>query len=767
MKHFQVLFKKFRIKNLLKPLSFKRKITLFSILISIVPLLLLGLFSTNTAVNSIQAEVGKSHQAFLKQIDFQLGTFLNSLDELTYQLASDNTVSNSVNSGLTNQSSSEALEVVRTVHQYKTYSDININVSIIYDKFNRVYSTQYGYINKSEFDYRGINEIIASEFNGSTVISPFTYPSQDELLFVRPISDIGEREGWVIIHANTDRLVGLLSQIVEDYSGKLLIVDENEQVVLGSHEEDIGSRINSSTQLYQLLSNPGSFEGIISSGGTDYTPALLESSFNDWNLLAMTPVTALSGVADKIRYLTWGMTALISVVWIIVIIMFSNRLYFPLKKLMTNFPSLSKEPSERTDEFTSLEQFLNNSMETNEQLKNELAEQSSFIKENVERQMLLEGMKIEELNEKTEYLSLQGPWFYVCIVEIDKFSNFRKLYNEKDQSIMMYALSKMVDEISEPTFSNLTVRTKPGHVALVIGVKEADTYTNDVVEEISSIIREKVMEYLGFSVSIAVSSAREGYNSIKECYQHALTLLNYRFTMGNDVTISDKNTDSSGEIDVDVIKLKKSVISSIAHGNFDRAEKSLVELIDLISRKVENYESILGFFAYLIGEVHLFIDEMGYDKNEFFEDDLYQQLNAKNNIEEVKHWLIEDVFHSIAEKKDALLHLKQEQTIKNVIGYIHENIGTDLSLQLVADEFNMSISELSKAFKAQTDTNFSNYVIDLRIERAKGWLIHSNKPIKEISQELCYSNVHNFTRVFKNIEGLPPGQFRKKYRDGA
>lgn len=747
--------------KLLKKISYKKKIIIFSIFISIVPLLLLGIVATRITVTSVQNQVDKGHQAYLKQIDYQLNTLVKNIDELTFELASHHLILKSVSDGLSNISSNDAIETIKTINQYQTYADITLDISVIYEDYDKFYSTESGYLNLSEFVYNDLNEIVTTKFSGSTIVSPFTYPNQDELLFVRPVPTFGKRDGLVVVHIDTERLENSLNQISGNYNGRLIVVDEKKQVILSNNNKDIGTRLNSSTNLYQLLSNPKTFDEEFSFDGINYTPTVLKTDFNNWNIVAMTPENELTEEVDKIIMFTWVLIGIISIIWVIFIFKASDRLYSPLKRIMTNLDYNPKQHDDKTDEFTSLQLFLNENVNTNKQLKNKLDEQNLFIKETVHRQLLLGNLKNEEINHNLEHISIEGPWFYVCVVEIDQIERFKKIYDENERTLMMYALSKMINEIFEPDFSAITVKTQPEQVALIIETQEPNEQTFDNIIKLSDLIREKVLEYLHFSISIAISDARIEYISLKDCYQHALTLLNYRFTMGENITITDKDTNSSKGRNNDLVKLEKLVISNIFQGDLDAAEQYLTEMTEAISENRYTYEIVLGIFAYLIGEIHLFIHEMGYDKSDFFTDDLYEQLHAKNNVDEVKDWLIKDIFQSISK---SLSYSKQEQTIKSVINFIHENLETDISLQFLSDEFDMSTSELSKAFKAETGMNFSNYMIEARMNKAKEWLIHSNKPIKEVAERLCYTNVHNFTRVFKKIEGLPPGQFRKKYR---
>jgi len=55
-------------------------------------------------------------------------------------------------------------------------------------------------------------------------------------------------------------------------------------------------------------------------------------------------------------------------------------------------------------------------------------------------------------------------------------------------------------------------------------------------------------------------------------------------------------------------------------------------------------------------------------------------------------------------------------------------------------------------------------VLQLRMQRAREWLEHTDQPIKDIAWRLGYASVQNFNRVFKQHSGIAPGQYRKEKR---
>ena len=103
------------------------------------------------------------------------------------------------------------------------------------------------------------------------------------------------------------------------------------------------------------------------------------------------------------------------------------------------------------------------------------------------------------------------------------------------------------------------------------------------------------------------------------------------------------------------------------------------------------------------------------------------------------------------------------ELITQIIGYIQEHaFEWSISLSSVADQFDMNQTYLSELFKRETKTNFSNYLSQLRIEKAKDMLLNSTMSIAEISQEVGYNSLSYFIKTFKKYVDMTPGQFRNQ-----
>lgn len=98
--------------------------------------------------------------------------------------------------------------------------------------------------------------------------------------------------------------------------------------------------------------------------------------------------------------------------------------------------------------------------------------------------------------------------------------------------------------------------------------------------------------------------------------------------------------------------------------------------------------------------------------------------------------------------------------IRRVKEIINEKLNKDISLQSLADEVKYSYNHLSSLFKSETGQSFSDYLLQLRLEKAKQLLKETNLKIYEIGAMCGYHNSKYFMSIFRDTVGVTPSQFR-------
>lgn len=101
--------------------------------------------------------------------------------------------------------------------------------------------------------------------------------------------------------------------------------------------------------------------------------------------------------------------------------------------------------------------------------------------------------------------------------------------------------------------------------------------------------------------------------------------------------------------------------------------------------------------------------------------------------------------------------------LENVFQYVENNYSSDISLDEAANAAGFSIYHFSRFFKENTGVNFSQYLNSFRITKAEWLLMNNNEDnITEISFKCGFNSVKTFNRVFKQVKGYSPSQYRKK-----
>jgi len=95
---------------------------------------------------------------------------------------------------------------------------------------------------------------------------------------------------------------------------------------------------------------------------------------------------------------------------------------------------------------------------------------------------------------------------------------------------------------------------------------------------------------------------------------------------------------------------------------------------------------------------------------------------------------------------------------------LRTNIEQDINIENVANELCVSYAWFRKAFKAYTGIAPNQYLIQLRIEKAKMLLTNHSRSIKEIALSLNFESAFYFSRLFKEKTGVSPDVYRKGLR---
>jgi len=140
---------------------------------------------------------------------------------------------------------------------------------------------------------------------------------------------------------------------------------------------------------------------------------------------------------------------------------------------------------------------------------------------------------------------------------------------------------------------------------------------------------------------------------------------------------------------------------------------------------------------------------------------LYFDENGKFMLEEYKERIRREIAVFLKKVKR-----KQQKRNNNIIyeieKYLQHNFNREIKLQEISEHFYISREYVSRKFKQEFNVNISDYIVQIRINKAKSLLKNSQLKIYEIANMVGYQDDKYFRKVFKKIVGITPNEYRDK-----
>lgn len=102
-----------------------------------------------------------------------------------------------------------------------------------------------------------------------------------------------------------------------------------------------------------------------------------------------------------------------------------------------------------------------------------------------------------------------------------------------------------------------------------------------------------------------------------------------------------------------------------------------------------------------------------------------------------------------------------QNSIVKAMNLAQQNIGEPISSSEIAQMVNMSGSYFSQCFKQYVGQTYTDYVREIRMERAKEYLRSTNRTIQWIAEQIGYSDEKYFSRLFREHAGVLPSEYRQ------
>jgi two-component system response regulator YesN len=131
-------------------------------------------------------------------------------------------------------------------------------------------------------------------------------------------------------------------------------------------------------------------------------------------------------------------------------------------------------------------------------------------------------------------------------------------------------------------------------------------------------------------------------------------------------------------------------------------------------------------------------------------------LSRVGSIGELEQWLQSYYAKLLISLKQQRVNGRYSRHVSQVIQFVLERYQDGITLDMAAKEINLNPSYLSRIFKEETHSTFSEYLNQIRIEAGRKLLESGQYSIKQISSQVGFSTYNYFFKVFKETTGMTP-----------
>jgi len=497
-------------------------------------------------------------------------------------------------------------------------------------------------------------------------------------------------------------------------------------------------------------------------GGQSYRLMVSTISSNGMRYVIAYNLSNIRKSAGKI--FVFSLMVVISLLLVIIICwVFTSILYKPLKSLTTYVSEAVDNQEEKRDEFTFIKENMVQLIDTKDNLQLMVKEQHELLVEQFLIRAIRGELTVEAVNNAQERFRLNTAKEYrlmavICMLE--KESNQEsELENEALSLTIINAIPEDLNGfLIVPPFNYNE------QIMILIGAESIEE-----LQDKTGNIHKKLTEFIGETFSCSIISGvsqvfhrlkylRIAYNECAETLRNASNLDHKQ----SDITYFE---DIAGRDSIDGYDFvaENSLTKAINGGDGEEADQIVDKFVNsLYNRGITSHNR--SFYIYrMVTSVLSVLSDAGLSMNQVFSgetEDIFLQLNHIYEKDSLKSYISHKIIRPSVEALKQYRFNASSDILRKITESVHESKG-DITLAECAEQLNYHPSYIWKVLKAERNKTFTDLVTMEKLDEAKKMLTQSELSVTEIAEALKYSNTQNFIRFFSKYEQVTPGKYRK------
>ena len=328
-------------------------------------------------------------------------------------------------------------------------------------------------------------------------------------------------------------------------------------------------------------------------------------------------------------------------------------------------------------------------------------------------------------------------------------------YNENAQAIANM-LQTMLHRDDTPSYELIFVQSES--LLLFIFYNENDLNWLERYLQVSVVrlfnMRSSTSVLFGYTVSDGIAQLQKSLGQLKESLSWAITL-------GNDMMIIPEQITSTKPPPLTYpVVFEKDSLDAICSMEYDKLKINAGQFMIACTSEAYPPDSVKkATVRYLLSLLNV-VKELNYSTYEAIDET--QILDGINRV--VTYEELERLVMASIEKMKPRQISTTGPLVAKAVRVVEEYYHKGITLEEIATTLHMTPEHISAQFVKELGVNFSTYIRNYRIQKAKELLLSTDLKMYEVAGRVGYNDPKYFSKVFRECEGVLPVDYRKTHR---
>lgn len=513
----------------------------------------------------------------------------------------------------------------------------------------------------------------------------------------------------------------------------------------------------------------------ITVNGREYIASRVVTSQFNWQIYSLVPLEGVNGMTSAIPRITLAACLLLAAAGIVLALFFSKRIYKPINStidaLRGQYGTILEQQDEQKDELELLQLGVDRLVESQAQYRSQLNQYGREYLESAFR-LLFSGANLvnqETLNQIiVEELGFREPNFVVCCVCFRFHPQYYMDLSELQRCNVAEKLRNILASLfEEGEIQCYVMEPRQNIYTCLLNCQEESKIGTDHrvfarMQEIFCYDRQY------YDVAIGIGGLSYSVGGLRDSYRQAITEVQNAQPDSFFQVQKYRAALSTSSVQIRLEEQQK-MMNALKAGSEEQLRTIIGGILDGKTKSGISFENYRYLYHQIMMVGVAFLSERGKSISELSMAEDAEQVLFEMKIPEnpdASRRLLDSFFHEVMELcADAVSQRSSSSAlVEGIQEYVERYYGQEMGLEQIAEQMGVSVKYVSRAFKQRTGKNLTDYINELRVQKAKKLLAETEEKVGDIAAAVGIGNRTTFLRVFKKYEGISPNEYRNLKR---